>query len=85
MQTTSTGEGVWVPFSNHKEATPEPAANLFEKIRRRCDEQTLACYTDIIARFHHASDTVEEVRVSSTQIESTYYFADDGMRIARGK
>ena len=53
----------------------EPAVQYVQKIKQRCDPDTYRQFLDILSRYHHTPDTIDEVsrtsfswRVSNTNL-----------------
>jgi len=42
--------------------TIEPAVQYVQKIKQRCDPDTYRQFLDILSRYHHTPDTIDEVR-----------------------
>ena len=43
----------------------EPAVQYVQKIKQRCDPETYRQFLDILSRYHHKPDTIDEVRIFS--------------------
>ncbi|KAF8189362.1 histone deacetylase complex, SIN3 component [Pholiota molesta] len=54
----------------------EPAVQYVQKIKQRCDPDTYRQFLDILSRYHHASDTIDEEEVSN-QIATLFANAPD--------
>lgn len=39
----------------------EPAVQYVQKIKQRCDPDTYRQFLDILSRYHHTPDTIDEV------------------------
>jgi paired amphipathic helix protein Sin3a len=40
----------------------EPAVQYVQKIKNRCDPETYRQFLDILSRYHHKPETIDEVR-----------------------
>jgi hypothetical protein len=43
----------------------EPAVAYVQKIKQRCDPETYKQFLDILSRYHHAPETIDEVGTST--------------------
>jgi hypothetical protein len=43
----------------------EPAVQYVQKIKQRCDPDTYRQFLDILSRYHHTPDTIDEVCCTS--------------------
>ena len=46
----------------------EPAVQYVQKIKLRCDPDTYRQFLDILSRYHHTPDTIDEVRSSDCEM-----------------
>ncbi len=44
----------------------EPAVQYVQKIKNRCDPETYRQFLDILSRYHHRPETIDEVRVQNS-------------------
>ena len=47
----------------------EPAVQYVQKIKQRCDPETYRQFLDILSRFHHTPDTIDEVRCTFISLQ----------------
>ena len=48
----------------------EPAVQYVQKIKQRCDPDTYRQFLDILSRYHHTPDSIDEVHFSSCTFEN---------------
>ncbi|KAJ7274574.1 hypothetical protein B0H12DRAFT_1089258, partial [Mycena haematopus] len=48
----------------HESQTIEPAVQYVQKIKQRCDAETYRQFLDILSKYHHKPDTIDEDEVS---------------------
>ncbi|KAJ7903728.1 hypothetical protein B0H14DRAFT_2666128 [Mycena olivaceomarginata] len=48
----------------HESQTIEPAVQYVQKIKQRCDAETYRQFLDILSKYHHKPDTIDEEEVS---------------------
>jgi paired amphipathic helix protein Sin3a len=46
----------------HESQTIEPAVQYVQKIKQRCDAETYRQFLDILSKYHHKPDTIDEVQ-----------------------
>lgn len=46
----------------HEGQTIEPAVQYVQKIKQRCDAETYRQFLDILSKYHHKPDTIDEVQ-----------------------
>ncbi|KAJ7650581.1 hypothetical protein FB45DRAFT_888175 [Roridomyces roridus] len=63
------------PEPSHEQAM-EPAVQYVQKIKQRCDPETYRQFLDILSRYHHKPDTIDEEEVSQ-QIARLFKDAPD--------
>ncbi|KAF5351246.1 hypothetical protein D9756_008445 [Leucocoprinus leucothites] len=52
------------PNDPHSEPAIEPAVQYVQKIKSRCDPETYRQFLDILSRYHHKPETIDEEEVS---------------------
>ncbi|KAJ7773028.1 histone deacetylase complex, SIN3 component [Mycena metata] len=62
--------------SKHESQTIEPAVQYVQKIKQRCDPETYRQFLDILSKYHHKPDTIDEEEVSK-QIARLFKDAPD--------
>ncbi|KAJ7158939.1 hypothetical protein C8R46DRAFT_907080 [Mycena filopes] len=64
------------PEPTHGNQTMEPAVQYVQKIKQRCDPDTYRQFLDILSKYHHKPDTIDEDEVSK-QIARLFKDAPD--------
>lgn len=45
----------------------EPAVQYVQKIKQRCDPETYRQFLDILSRYYHKPDAIDEARLSTSE------------------